>query len=87
MKKVLFLGSLAALILVSCEKDTNETVITEAQEIQVDMSDFLPTVAQLAGVDPGLPELDGISFALRLMPAIPSLLSASANMTPATKVP
>ncbi len=40
MKKVLFLGSLAALILVSCEKDTNETVITEAQEIQVDMSDF-----------------------------------------------
>ena len=40
MKKVLLLGSLVAMILVSCEKDTNETTILETQEIQVDMSDF-----------------------------------------------
>jgi hypothetical protein len=40
MKKVMFLVSLVAMILVSCEKDTNETVLPDAQEIQVDMSDF-----------------------------------------------
>ncbi|MBT8178983.1 MAG: zinc metalloprotease, partial [Eudoraea sp.] len=40
MKKVLLLAAFAALILVSCEKDANETVLPEAQEIQVDMSDF-----------------------------------------------
>lgn len=40
MRKTLFGIACLALVMLSCEKDSNEGTINELQEVQVDMSDF-----------------------------------------------